>query len=92
MDKRNSEDYLFHLYLRALKAIEKDEEEKTYATMCYGELSKEIEALKILKVVLNLNAVNRSILEVAHDCGWINDEQFHLLIELGFPECAYKEI
>ena len=92
MDKTDKPDYLFHLYLRALKATEKDEEEKTYATMCYGELSKQIEALKILKLILNLNCVNRSILEDAHNSGWINDEQFHLLIDLGFPECAYKEV
>ena len=42
---------------------------------------KHLKALEILKLVLGLNAVNRSIIRDAYESGWITKEQVDLLKE-----------
>jgi len=45
-------------------------------------IEKELQALKILKIVLGLNATNRAIIRQAYEAGWITEEEFNLLKEV----------
>ena len=56
------------------------------------DIGKRLKALEIIKRILHYSYTNRFIVKQAFDEGWINEEQYQLMIEtFGYYNCTGRE-